>query len=39
MPEETLFIDDTLANVEAAHELGLVTVHLTHPHQLFEILQ
>lgn len=39
MPEETLFIDDTLANVQAAHELGLVTVHLTHPDQLFEILQ
>ncbi len=29
IPEETLFIDDTLSNVEAARKLGLKTLHLT----------
>jgi putative hydrolase of the HAD superfamily len=28
---ETLFIDDTIKNVEAAEALGLQTVHLKHP--------
>lgn len=28
---ETLFIDDTIKNVEAAHELGLQTIHLKSP--------
>ncbi|OYW79133.1 MAG: hypothetical protein B7Z27_06135, partial [Sphingobacteriia bacterium 32-37-4] len=28
---ETLFIDDTIKNVEAAQALGLQTIHLAHP--------
>ena len=29
--EETLFIDDTFKNIEAAQALGLQTIHLKHP--------
>ncbi len=31
LAEETLFIDDTIKNVEAAEKLGLQTIHLKHP--------
>lgn len=30
-PEETLFIDDTIKNIEAAQELGFQTIHLPKP--------
>ncbi|WP_298297606.1 HAD family phosphatase [Hydrotalea sp.] len=31
VPEETLFIDDTLPNIETAHSLGLQIIHLKAP--------
>jgi glucose-1-phosphatase len=36
---ETLFIDDNKQNVEAARQLGIATVHLTSPDQLYSIFQ
>lgn len=33
-PSECLFIDDTLANLEAAQALGMDTIHFTSPEQL-----
>lgn len=38
-PHETLFIDDNKQNVEAARQLGIATVHLTSPEQLYSIFQ
>jgi putative hydrolase of the HAD superfamily len=38
VPEESLFIDDTPENVEAARELGFRAVHLEEPLRLKEIL-
>ncbi|HLD54395.1 MAG TPA: HAD family phosphatase [Sediminibacterium sp.] len=35
--EETLFIDDTLKNIEAAQALGLQTIHLKHPLTVLDI--
>lgn len=37
-PEESLFIDDNLRNVEAAKAVGLVTIHFQSPQQLREKL-
>jgi 2-haloacid dehalogenase len=34
VPHETVFIDDSAANVEAAAQLGLVALHFTDPEQL-----
>lgn len=34
VPDETVFIDDSTANVEAAAKLGLVALHFTDPEQL-----
>ncbi|WP_439504672.1 HAD family hydrolase [Sediminibacterium sp.] len=34
---ETLFIDDTIKNVEAAESLGLQTVHLKHPFTVLDL--
>ncbi len=34
---ETLFIDDTIKNIEAAKELGLQTIHLVAPRTLLEL--
>ena len=31
LAEETLFIDDSVENIEAARELGFQTIHLTDP--------
>jgi putative hydrolase of the HAD superfamily len=34
---DTLFIDDSIQNIKAAHEVGLKTVHLTHDVDITEI--
>jgi putative hydrolase of the HAD superfamily len=34
---ETLFIDDTLKNIEAARQLGLQTIHLQKPATILEL--
>jgi FMN phosphatase YigB (HAD superfamily) len=34
LPEHTLFIDDSLANITAAAELGMQTVQCRNPHQM-----
>ena len=36
-PAETLFIDDTLVNVEAAAKAGLQIVHLAPPMTVFDL--
>lgn len=38
-PEQTLFIDDTLANVEAAKALGIRTIHLQAPATILDIFK
>ena len=35
--EETLFIDDSETNIEAAKEVGLNTIHLPRPHTILEL--
>ncbi len=35
--EETLFIDDTIKNIEAAHALGMQTIHLVAPKTLLDL--
>lgn len=39
IPNETLFIDDSIQNVTAAQEVGLNTVHLTNEVEITEIFQ
>ncbi|HRI22840.1 MAG TPA: HAD family phosphatase, partial [Panacibacter sp.] len=34
---ETLFIDDTLKNIEGAKEAGLQTIHLIHPNTVLDL--
>ncbi len=36
-PEETLFIDDTLKNIEGAQKTGLQTIHLTAPKTILDL--
>ena len=36
-PEECIFIDDTLANVEVARALGMKAIHFTHDNQLLDL--
>ncbi len=36
-PAQTLFIDDTIKNIEAAKELGIQTVHLAAPMSVMEL--
>lgn len=38
-PAETLFIDDTLPNVEAARELGIQTIHLQAPRTILDVFR
>jgi putative hydrolase of the HAD superfamily len=37
VPAETLFIDDTIKNIEGAKKVGMATIHLTSPEKLSEI--
>ena len=37
-PEEALFIDDNVRNVEAARQMGLESIHYNSPEQLADIL-
>jgi 2-haloacid dehalogenase len=37
-PEEAIFIDDNLRNINAAAELGMFTIHFRNPEQLMEEL-
>ncbi len=37
VPEETLFIDDTLKNIETARNLGMQTIHLVAPQSLLDL--
>ena len=37
LPAETLFIDDTLKNIESAKQTGLQTLHLVHPQTLLDV--
>ncbi|WP_295233555.1 HAD family phosphatase [Sediminibacterium sp.] len=37
LAEETLFIDDTIKNVESAEKLGLQTIHLKHPLTILDL--
>ena len=39
IPEETLFIDDRLDNIEAAQKLNFQTIHLTDPSLIQELIQ
>ena len=36
-PEETLFIDDTIKNIEGAKAVGLQTIHLVEPRTLLDL--
>ena len=38
-PEQTIFVDDVLANVEAARLIGLQAIHYRHNSQLFQELE
>jgi len=39
VPEETLFIDDRLDNIEAAQKLNFQTIHLTDPSLIQELIE
>ena len=39
IPEETLFIDDRLDNIEAAQNLNFQTIHLTDPSLIQELIE
>lgn len=39
IPEETLFIDDTLMHIEAAQKTGLKTYHLVKPERIRELFK
>ena len=38
-PAETVFIDDTLPNIEGAKAVGLQTIHLQAPKTILEIFK
>lgn len=37
LPAETLFIDDTIKNIEGAKQAGLQTIHLMHPKTVLDL--
>ncbi len=37
VPHETLFIDDTIKNIEGAKQAGLQTIHLVHPKTVLDL--
>ena len=39
IPEETLFIDDRLDNIQAAQNLNFQTIHLTNPSLIQELIE
>ena len=39
VPQETLFIDDRLDNIEAAQKLNFQTIHLTDPSSIQELIE
>jgi putative hydrolase of the HAD superfamily len=39
LPQETLFIDDFIENIETARKLGFQTVHLTKPRTLVDLFE
>ena len=39
VPQETLFIDDRLDNIEAAQKLNFQTIHLTYPSLIQELIE
>ena len=39
VPQETLFIDDRLDNIEAAQKLNFQTIHLTDPSLIQELIE
>ena len=39
VPAETLFIDDTLPNIEGARAVGLQTIHLQSPKTIMDIFR
>ena len=36
LPEETLFLDDNLSNIEGAEKLGIKTVHVVNPDMIYD---
>ena len=38
-PEQTVFLDDIVENLEAAQKLGIHTIHITHPDQVLELFK
>ena len=38
-PEQAVFLDDNMENSEAAGLLGIQTIHVKHPDQMFDIFK